>query len=136
MKRLAVAAGLLAVVASSKVFAQTIDVLASIPFEFRVGETIMPAGEYRVQSLRGVLAVRGEDGHRPVAQVVAISASRPATQKPGRLEFNRYGNSYFLTRVWDPYSEGGKALMKTPQEKELASRNGFVQTASVPLRRK
>jgi hypothetical protein len=136
MNRFVLAAGLLAAVAGLCAHAQTIDLQANIPFEFRMGETIMPAGEYRIQSSSAVLVVRGEVGHRPVAQVVAIPASRPATQKPGRLEFNRYGNSYFLTRAWDPYSEGGRALMKTPQEKELASRNGFVQTASVPFRRR
>jgi len=136
MKYLAFAVGIFLAVAGSTAYAQTIDMRANIPFDFRMGDTVMPAGEYRVQSERGVLILRGEDGSHPAATAIAISTLRPAAQKPGRLEFNRYGDSYFLTKVWDALSTSGKALIKTPQEKEYAARNGLVQTASVPARRK
>ena len=72
----------------------------------------------------------------PAAAVITMSVARPAAQHPSRLEFNRYGNSYFLTKVWDAFSDGGKAPLKTPQQKEYAARNGLVQTASVPAQRR
>ena len=136
MKYLALAVGICLALAGSTVYAQTIDLRANIPFDFRMGDTAMPAGEYRVQSERGVLILRGEGESHPVASAIAMSVARPATQKPARLEFNRYGDSYFLTKVWDAFSASGKALLKTPQEKEYAARNGLVQTASVPAQRK
>ena len=137
MKYLALAVGMFLVLAGSTVYAQTINLQANIPFDFRMGDTVMPAGEYRVQSERGfVLILRGEGESHPVASAIAMSVARPATQKPARLEFNRYGDSYFLAKVWDAFSASGKALLKTPQEKEYAARNGLVQTASVPAQRK
>ena len=136
MKYLAIAVGMFLALAGSTVYAQTIDLRANIPFNFRMGDTVMPAGEYRVQSERGVLTLRGEDGSHPAASVIVIAAVRPAAQEPSRLVFNRYGDSYFLTKVWDAFSDGGKALLKTPQEKEYAARNGLVQTASIPAQHK
>ena len=136
MTYLALAVGVFLAVAGSTAYAQTIDLRANIPFDFRMGDAVMPAGEYHVQSECGVLILRGEDGSHPAAAVITIPVSRPAAQEPSRLEFTRYGNSYFLTEVWDAFSEGGKAPLKTPQEKEYAARNGLVQTASVPAQRK
>ena len=136
MRYLALAAGVFLVLAGSTVYAQAIDLRAIIPFDFRMGNAVMPAGEYHVQSEGGMLILRGEDGSYPAAAVITTRVAHPAAQEPSRLEFNRYGNSYFLTKVWDAFSEGGKAPLKTPQQKEYAARNGLAQTASVPAQRR
>jgi len=134
MKPLALAAGLLAAVAFPGLYAQTIDLRANIPFDFRVGETLMPAGEYLVHHSGGVLFVREESGRRKAAAALTIAEIRPNAPAQGALEFSRYGEAYFLAKIWSAYSQDGRALLKTALEKEFASRTPLVQTANIPVR--
>jgi hypothetical protein len=134
MKRFAFAAGLFASVACFSLQAQSSDLLATIPFEFRVGNTVMPAGQYRVQQASSVLSIRKQDGEPKGAMLLTSPASRKAKSEQKTLEFNRYGDVYFLTHVWD--SGSGRAVPKSAMEKELISRAGQVQTAGINLRSK
>ena len=136
MKRLAFAAGLFASVACTCLLAQSNDMLAKIPFEFRMGDVVMPAGDYRIyQAHTGVVTLRKQDGAPKTATLLTRPASRKTASGTGALEFNRYGDAYFLTNVWSPSSHDGRALPKGVTEKELISRAGQVQTAGIPLRR-
>src|SRR5258705_11471085 len=111
MKRLSLAVGLFAAVACSGLSAQTVNLQASIPFDFRMGETLMPAGEYQIHnSADGVLAVRQRDGAHAAAVLLTLPASRRGAATKGALEFNRYGDAYFLSRIWTPDSRDGRAL--------------------------
>jgi hypothetical protein len=56
MKRLQLAVGLLMTLAFSRIEAQTIDFHATIPFEFRMGQTVMAAGDYTVHHSNGLLS--------------------------------------------------------------------------------
>jgi hypothetical protein len=134
MKRLALVAGLFATV-SLVLHAQTADMNANIPFDFRMGEKLMPAGEYSIRNnSNGVLYLREESGSHTAAFTLTLPASRRAAPKTGTLEFNRYGEDYFLTKVWTPGAQDGRALPQTKKEKEIASRTGLVQTAGIPTR--
>jgi hypothetical protein len=135
MTRLAFVAGLFASLACFCLHAQTIDLRANIPFDFRMGEVLMPAGEYKIHQSAGILTVRSESGS-PAAVTLTLPASRKVASTDGTLVFNRYGDSYFLTTVWTPNSRGGITLPKSSREKELVARAGSVQTAGIPLQRK
>jgi len=136
MKRLHFAAGLFAALAYSSLYAQTVDLRANIPFDFQLGDTLMPAGEYRVQGSNGVLLMRGDGGQYKAKVFLTIPASRPDTPAKGMLQFNRYGESYFLSKIWSPDSREGRALLTSQREKEIASRAGPVQTEGITLARK
>ena len=64
MKRLILATGLFAAIACSGLQAQTMNMRASIPFDFRVGTAVLPSGEYLIQHKDGgvllIMAERGE----------------------------------------------------------------------------
>ncbi len=136
MKRLSLAAGLFTAVACSSLYAQTADLQANIPFDFRMGEKVMPAGQYLIHnSPDGVLAVRQQDGGHAAAMLLTLPASRKTTPAKGALEFNRYGDTYFLSKIWAPDSREGRALFKTTREKEIASGAASVYSASIPLRK-
>ena len=113
--------------------AQTMNLKADIPFDFVVGSRTMTAGAYDVKHAGGVLILR-KAGEVPMA-VAAItqSARRPAAEQPATLIFNRYGNDYFLSRVWPASGDTGPSLVRTRQEKEVIARGGAVQTAGVRL---
>ena len=111
--------------------AQTMNLKADIPFEFVVGSRTLPAGAYDVKHAAGVLTLRKE-GEVPTS-VMALSqaAHRPAAEKPATLIFNRYGNDYFLSRVWPAYGDTGRSLTRSQREKEVIARGAAVQTAGV-----
>ena len=130
MKQLQFAVGLLATVASCSLYAQTMNARANIPFEFRVGEKLMPAGEYSIQHANRWLAVQENGGRHATAVVLTQALDLPSdlqSEKP-MLQFNRYGDAYFLGKLSIPGYGTGLAVPKTPREKELARASRPGQT--------
>jgi hypothetical protein len=107
--------------------AQSLNLTATVPFEFTVGDSPMPAGDYRLLSsgTPRLVQVRNEDTNSSVLTVTgsAYSGERSAAGSP-RLVFNRYGDQYVLSQIWDGTS-AGRQLTKGRSERELA------RTASV-----
>jgi hypothetical protein len=132
MKRFIYAAGLLTLMACPYLYGQRLDAVANVPFDFQLGETLMPAGKYLLHEAGPLLELRGESGKKNV-MCLTLPTSRWALSVDPKLEFNRYGDDYFLATVWSPSSHEGFALRKSKREKELASRVTFIQTASIPL---
>ncbi len=136
MKRLLLAMGLLASISICPLLAQTVVLKGKVPFDFHVGSVDMPAGEYTVQQSGSIVRVRTAEG-RPVSAAYLTSPTRaPEARRDGTMVFNRYGDEYFLTKVWIPNSTEGRALPRSKREKELISRAATVQTASTRLERK
>jgi hypothetical protein len=83
--------------------AQTTHLNATVPFEFTVGDTTLPAGEYDIQATSPwggkILCIRNLNAN---ASAFVISTSYMATKKSHRSEliFNHYGQQYFLAEVW------------------------------------
>jgi len=137
MKRLILAAGLFAATLSASLHAQTMDMKASIPFDFRIGNAAFPSGEYSVRNSGGVLSVAKITGDRKSGIFMTVGDDHQKTSTGmGTLEFHRYGDAYYLSKVWTPESSTARALPKTPRELELASHIGMPGTASVALRTK
>lgn len=133
MKRLTLSTALFAAMAFASLQAQTIDMHAKVPFDFRMGDRLMPAGEYVIHHAGGLLALRGENGLHAGAMYLTLPVYRKSPPSNGVLEFTRYGDSYFLAKVWEPNSRDGRALIRTKREKELASRVALTQTATLAL---
>ncbi len=131
MKRLHLALALFAVLSCSGLYAQTI-LQAEIPFDFQIREVQMPAGAYTLHYSAGLLEVRGDSGRHAIA-ALTIPSSRDKYPATGVLEFNRYGDTYFLAKVWSSYSREGAELPKTSRERELARRTGPPNTTEVAL---
>ena len=74
--------------------------IANIPFDFSMAGKTLPAGQYEVTELRpSVLMLRNQTKTDSVAIVVVIEDSSNRVDKP-RLDFHRYGQSYFLAGVY------------------------------------
>jgi hypothetical protein len=74
---------------------------ANIPFDFRVGDTWMPAGEYTISSpQREIVQLRSAD----LAKTATIVSSQSSHESDSgsELVFDKYGNQYFLHRVLCP----------------------------------
>ncbi len=112
--------------------AQSFDMRATIPFDFQAGDRILPAGEYVIHEEAQWVLLRGAAGgtSSPIMITTATSGREP---QHARLDFNRYGSDYFLTKVWDPFSLDGRQLLQTAREKEIAKRGGLPVRAVVNL---
>jgi len=117
--------GLFAVLAIASAHAQTRkEMTASIPFSFNVGNKSFPAGEYEVtrlnpQSDKAVIAIKSEDGRlSKIVLTMPVEATR--TQERARLIFNRYGDEYYLTRVWTAADSTGLEVPQSSSERALA----------------
>jgi hypothetical protein len=87
--------------ATTGILAQERVVAANVPFNFTVGEKLLPAGEYVISSpTSGIVQVRSAN-HEFVAQVIASHSNHEADAGT-QLVFDRYGSEYFLHRILDP----------------------------------
>jgi hypothetical protein len=96
---------------------------AKIPFEFSVGDRILPAGEYRVEQLSPstmfvVLLRRADDGPSAAALTLGIQAN--GSQNESKLVFHRYGDHYFLSQIWTEGANVGRQLAPSRRETEMA----------------
>jgi hypothetical protein len=115
----------LAMVLAGPVLEAQSRVTADVPFAFSLGDKSMAAGRYAVESRSEQLAVirnlQTEVAHYLIKSV-HVQARRT---EPAMLVFNRYGNDYFLSQIWDGNSDTGIQLGKSRREKEVSlARNG------------
>lgn len=135
MKRSLFAAGLFASLACYSLTAQSGNLLVNVPFDFLVGKVSMPAGEYTISQAHQVVTLRNTTGHLSGVIVLTNGEYRPNDQAEGKLVFNRYGNEYYLSNIWTPNNPLGRVFPKSPREKELMSRLGAHQPATIALKR-
>jgi hypothetical protein len=112
-------------VACSSLQAQSVELRTNIPFAFYAGNTLMPAGEYQVHGQGPWVILRSIDGGKSATGVVMTNAaSGTDPHRDARLDFTRYGDTYFLSTIWNGWSGNGRQLAPTAGEKELAKQGG------------
>ena len=136
MNRSFFAAGFLALMGCLSLGAQSIRLQATIPFDFHIGKTLMPAGEYVVTHSEGMLWLKTYTGKPKAANVIVHGTQKGSNGgTSNKLVFNRYGEEYFLSRVYQLGETTGLAVPPGKIEKEMiAGRTAPVQTAAVNLR--
>jgi hypothetical protein len=106
---------------------------ANIPFDFQLGRSAMPAGQYQISYSPGMLRLQNFHANKS-AVVMTVPKERKQTPKTGLMEFNHYGDTYFFAGIWAPNSASGDTVLKTTQEEELARRLGPIQPAGIALK--
>ena len=111
---------------------------ADIPFEFTAGDQTFPAGVYRVERVntqtdRAALSIKSGDGRLSVlVQTMPVETRPGAPSESAMLVFNRYGDRYFLSQIWQPSDEAGLELPKSRAERAL--RRGPRASRPAPAR--
>jgi len=108
--------------------AQSIMLKADIPFDFLVGDKRLPSGQYHVKSLNPVLTQIESKDARSTAIVLTTGMQAAKISDVGKLVFNRYGDQYFLSKIWAPSSGTGHELRKSRLEREVAVNFALGQT--------
>lgn len=109
---------------------------ADIPFQFHAGDAKLPAGKYVVRMLDDsdlkTMEISRADGS--VAALFQVhSAEANSTPRKSELIFNKYGNRYFLAKVFDEGDSNGSQLVESNYEKRVGQAASEAQE-HVPAR--
>jgi hypothetical protein len=94
-------------------------VLANIPFEFSVGNTILKAGNYTIEQLQsGIVALSSEDEKEHQFALTVPGDSDKQIQE-SHLVFIRYGSEAFLKKIVLSGNENCRELPESSRERQL-----------------
>ena len=116
------------------------DLEANIPFQFHVGNTKLPAGEYRIHPLEDsdltLMEISSADGSASTLfQVQEIESNTTPTKS--ELIFNKYGNQYFLAQMFDQGEPSGSQVPESRYEKRVSQQATQIQAKEhVPTHRR
>ncbi len=132
-----VAISFLAIAGGAPVRAQVVDtVVADVPFDFTVRDSTLPAGKYTIKRTYsanpGVMQIRNADGDEVMLFVVG---SAQAAKEPDqtRLIFDRVGDRYFLSEIFEEGNITGVELPKSRAERDLVKEGAITQLHSVAV---
>src|SRR5262249_16152478 len=125
---MAVAMVVIAVSAS----AQSLPLVAQIPFAFHAGESTMPSGEYTISLVSPfVVKIANTATHESTFLMTnGVSESKPGSTV-ARITFNQYGTEYFVSNLFWPGYDTGRSVIKSGLEARLSKIRPPVRIDSV-----
>jgi hypothetical protein len=119
----------------TKAHAQIIgDLEANIPFQFHAGNTKLPPGKYVIRVLDNTdltfMEISSADGSTSALFEVREAEVNSAPAK-SELIFNKYGNRYFLAKLFDEGNPSGSTVDESRYEKRISQATAEAQ-AHVP----
>lgn len=89
-----------------------------VPFLFTVGNTTLPPGEYRVRRVsQSSLMIQSTSKPRAAAVFSAVGMVQGSRQvSSAKLVFRAYDGEHFLSQVWMPGHNAGRAVPVTQAE--------------------
>ena len=105
----------------------------NIPFDFAVGQTKLPAGNYtlsRIALPSSYDRVVIQSGRGDTHTVMTRPNRNSEVSKQSNLVFNRYGDQYFLSQVWMSGSDTGRDLFQSRNERNLAKESKLARSKS------
>ena len=122
MKLMIGAAAVLALMASASAARAGEPIVATVPFDFIVGDSRLPPGAYVVQSMSddpAIVSIASVD-HRQFVYTLTVPSSSTDTPAQPALVFERVGDQCFLERIVRGTGDD-RALVLTPsiEEREL-----------------
>jgi hypothetical protein len=106
------------------------DLEVDIPFQFHAGNAKLPAGKYRIRMLDNsdltVMEISSaDDSTSALFQVQEVEvSSQPAKSE---LIFNKYGDRYFLARLFDEGNPSGSQVVESKYEKRISGQAATAQ---------
>jgi len=108
----------------SKAQAQIVgEIEANIPFQFHAGNVKLPAGRYFIHVLDNtdltVMEITSADGS--TSALFDVQGTQ-ATSSPAKSEliFDKYGNRYFLAKLFDEGNPSGSQVIESRYEKRIS----------------
>ena len=103
-------------------FGQSLPIRANIPFPFIVADRELAAGEYTARMVNNgaVLEIQSTDGRYSTFMIAKPVSAKTTAAHQNQFVFNRYGEDYFLSKVWWADYGLGSELDKSSREIGLA----------------
>jgi hypothetical protein len=100
-------------------FAQSNGVRANVPFDFTVGDKLLPAGTYTIKETSDhLIMVQNHD--KPITALVLVNGVSNNSQDGGKLMFHRYGSQYFLSEILCDQADMDLQVPQSKTEKKTA----------------
>ena len=109
-------------ITAGSVSAQNSGVQATIPFNFAVGNTVLPSGTYIVSSQNHEMVLIRNKDHWKVAALAIAMPGNSQYAGQGKLVFNKYGNEYFLNEILCPTAAIAADLPTSKREDRAKAR--------------
>jgi hypothetical protein len=110
------------------------DIEVNIPFQFHAGNAKLPAGKYIIRMMDDsdltVMEITSADGSVSALFDVRQEEAN-STPAKSELIFNKYGNRYFLAKLFDEGNPSGSQVIESRYEKRVSKATAEAQ-AHVP----
>jgi hypothetical protein len=117
-------------VSIGQAMAQDHAVQATIPFEFRAGNKVLPAGTYTIATgTDNLIVITNHD--QPAVVTVALRDGRDSRKQ--ELVFDKYGDRYFLREILCQSAGMNLELPPSKVEKATRQQQAFMQGMSQVL---
>lgn len=108
----------------SKAQAQIVGKLeADIPFQFHAGNAKLPPGKYTIQVVDNsdltLMEITSADGSTSALFEVQDAQAKSSPAK-SELIFDKYGNRYFLAKLFDEGNPSGSQVLESRYEKRIS----------------
>jgi hypothetical protein len=108
-------------------FAQSNGVRATVPFDFTVGDKLLPAGTYTIkEQSEHVIMIQNHD--KPIAVLSLVDGDSNKSPNGGKLKFHRYGSQYFLTEILCDRANMNLQVPTSKTEKRTAVQEANLRT--------
>ena len=112
-------------------------VKANVKFDFQIGERIYPAGEYRIESIsrlsNDILQIRSVRDVNNNQFIIANHSNAGQRQTP-RLVFQKYGENYFLTKVFLDTEQWGYSIRPPRRQREGEKNVALASLETIEVR--
>lgn len=109
-------------IAAGSAYAQSVEF--SVPFQFTVGTTEMPAGNYSIKSASSpwrMLIIQGLDRQTARPRFLNYDSVKSfGVQDQTKLVFHCHGGLCFLSQIWTEGNDVGRQLIEGRQERLVA----------------
>ena len=112
------------VLVTGSLCAQSVGLVADIPFDFVVGDKTLPAGQYMIHPMtanESIVMLSSSDLKTAMLIAPCDCASEATPQQQSKLIFKVSGGRYFLWQIWTEGSDVGRELFVQSRETQEAS---------------
>jgi len=91
-----------------------------VPFDFNVGQRVLPKGTYTFSSEKQIMRIQSRDGKQNLFALPYRTRAGAQSRANTKLTFNRYGDTYYLSQVWLPDGVGRELKRQLPTGTEVS----------------
>jgi hypothetical protein len=112
-------------------FAQTDGVQVNVPFDFTVGNKLLPSGTYQIRTqTKSGLAIVIQNQDKPITAITLVDQDGTKSHDGGKLIFHKYGDQYFLTEILCDYADMNVAVHPSKAEGRVRLQQAMVHPSS------